>query len=157
MKPRIEDVEAILSERRIAVVGVSRTKGFGTYALRTLRERGWDALPVNAHADEIAGERCHRSLAELPEPPGAVLAVVPPAETERVVSECARLGIRKLWIQQGAESALALKRAEAAGMTVVAGACILMYAEPRGLHRLHRWLHDRRRTNGACARSTPAA
>ena len=34
----------------------------------------------------------------------ASVAVVPPAETKRVVEDCARLGIKHLWMQQGAES-----------------------------------------------------
>jgi predicted CoA-binding protein len=130
-------VESILGEKRIAVVGVSRGKGFGNAALHTLRERGWQAFPVNAAADEIEGERCFHSIGELPELPGAVLAVVPPAQTEKVVDDCLRLGVQKLWMQQGAESDAAIRRAEAAGMTVVHHACILMYARPRGVHRFH--------------------
>jgi predicted CoA-binding protein len=130
-------VEEVLSEKRIAVVGVSRTRGFGNAALKTLREEGWEPVPVNAHADEVAGERCFHALADIPERPGAVLAVVPPAETEKVVEDCLRLGVKKLWIQQGAESEAAIRRAEAGGMTVVHHACILMYARPRGLHRFH--------------------
>jgi hypothetical protein len=133
-------VEEVLQERRIAVVGVSRGKGFGNLALRTLRERGWQAVPVNARADTIEGERCFRGLAEIPDRPGAVVAVVPPAETEKVVDECLRLGVRKIWMQQGAESPAAIARAERAGMTVVHHACILMYAQPRGIHRFHAWL-----------------
>jgi predicted CoA-binding protein len=133
-------VEEILAEERIAVVGVSRQKGFGNLALRTLRERGWQAVPVNARADAVEGERCFHSLSEIPARPGAVLAVVPPAETEKVVDECLRLGVRKIWMQQGAESEAAIARAEQAGMTVVHHACVLMYAKPRGFHRFHAWL-----------------
>jgi predicted CoA-binding protein len=133
-------VEEILAERRIAVVGVSRGKGFGNVALKTLRDRGWQAVPVNARADEVEGERCFHGLSEIPERPGAVLAVVPPAETEKVVDECLRLGVRKIWMQQGAESEAAIARAEQAGMTVVHHACVLMYAKPRGFHRFHAWL-----------------
>lgn len=130
-------VESVLAEKRIAVVGVSRGKGFGNAALKTLRKGGWRAFPVNAAADEVEGERCFHSIAELPERPGAVLAVVPPAQTEKVVDDCLRLGVKKLWVQQGAESDAAIRRAEAGGMTVVHHACILMYARPRGVHRFH--------------------
>jgi predicted CoA-binding protein len=68
------------------------------------------------------------------------VAVVPPAETEKVVEECLRLGIKKIWMQQGAESDAAIHRAEAGGMTVAHHACVLMYAQPRGLHRFHAWV-----------------
>ncbi|HSN92263.1 MAG TPA: CoA-binding protein [Anaeromyxobacteraceae bacterium] len=137
MRPGVEE---ILAERRIAVVGVSRGKGFGNLALETLRERGWEAVPVNARADVVEGEKCFHGLSEIPGRPGAVLAVVPPAETEKVVDECLRLGVRKIWMQQGAESEAAIARAEKGGMTVVHHACVLMYAQPRGFHRFHGWV-----------------
>jgi hypothetical protein len=64
-------------------------------------------------------------------------AVVPPAETEKLVGECARLGVERLWMQQGSESEAAIRAAEAAGMSVVHHACVLMYAAPSGVHRWH--------------------
>jgi predicted CoA-binding protein len=136
-------IPSFLEEKRIAVVGVSRTRGFGNAVLKTLRARGWDAVPVNANADTVEGERCFRALAAIPERPGAVVAVVPPGQAERVVEDCLALGIRKLWLQQGAESEAAIRRAEAGGMTVVHHACVLMHAQPHGIHRLHRWLARR--------------
>jgi predicted CoA-binding protein len=139
-----ENIEAFLAQPGVAVVGVSRTRGFANGALRALREAGVRAWPVNRSADEIAGERCWRSLRELPEPVGAVLVVVPPAEAARVVAECGALGVRHVWLQQGAESAEAIALAREAGIALVHGACIRMYARPRGIHRLHRWLHERR-------------
>ena len=134
MKPGVEE---FLAEKRLAVVGVSRTRGFGNTAWHELRRQGYKAFPVNAAADEVEGERCYRRLADVPGPPRAVLAVVPPAETEKLVDECARLGVKHLWMQQGSESEAAIRAAEAAGLNVVHHACVLMYAEPRGVHRWH--------------------
>lgn len=134
MKPGVEE---FLAEKRLAVVGVSRTRGFGNTAWHELRRQGYQAFPVNAAADEVEGERCYRHLADVPGPPRAVLAVVPPAETEKLVDECARLGVKHLWMQQGSESEAAIRAAEAAGLNVVHHACVLMYAEPRGVHRWH--------------------
>lgn len=130
-------VQEFLAEKRIAVVGVSRTRGFGNIAWHELRRQGYEAFPVNAGADEVEGQRCYRRLADVPGPPKAVLAVVPPAETEKLVGECTRLGVRHLWMQQGSESEAAIRAAEAAGMSVVHHACVLMYAAPRGVHRWH--------------------
>jgi predicted CoA-binding protein len=138
------DIEAFLAERRIAVVGVSRTKGFGNTALRTLAAAGWDAVPVNAEADEVEGQRCFRRLEDVSPPPGAVLVVTPPASAVAVVEACARLGLRKVWLQQGAESEAAIRLAEAEGLILVHHACVLMHAKPRGVHRFHRWLHHLR-------------
>lgn len=137
-------MEAFLQERTIAVVGMSRGKGFANGAARALRAAGHRVLPVNDQADEIGGERCYRSVAAIPEPVGAVLVVVPPSRSAAVVAECVRLGIRKVWLQQGAESPEAIRVARDAGLDLVERECVIMYAKPRGIHRVHRWLHDRR-------------
>jgi predicted CoA-binding protein len=134
-------IESFLAERRIAVVGVSRTRGFGNAALEELRRQGWEAVPVNAEADELKGERCYRSLDDVPGPLGAVLCVVPPVRAFAVVQACVRRGVGKLWLQQGSESPEVIALAEAAGIQVVHHACVLMYAAPHGLHRFHGWLH----------------
>jgi predicted CoA-binding protein len=126
-----------LAQKHIAVVGVSRTRGFGNSAFRRLKQLGYQVYPVNSRADEVEGERCFHGLGELPIQPEAVLAIVPPAETEKLVEECGRLGISRLWMQQGAESTTALKRCEALGIHAVHHACILMYAAPTGVHRFH--------------------
>jgi predicted CoA-binding protein len=141
-------IEAFLAERAIAVVGVSRTRGFANTAATVLRDSGYRVFPVNERADEIAGERCYRALSAIPEPVGAVLVVVPPARSAEVVRICGKLGIRKVWLQQGAESPDALAAAVDGGVSCVARECVLMYVRPRGIHRLHRWFHDRRRRRG---------
>jgi predicted CoA-binding protein len=130
-------VESFLAEKRIAVVGVSRRAGFANTAMKSLRAGGWEVFPVNAVADEVEGEHCWHAVGQVPGPVGAVLCVVPPAETEKVVEDCVRAGIGKVWMQQGSESPAAIRRAEKAGMTVVHHACVLMYAKPAGVHRFH--------------------
>jgi predicted CoA-binding protein len=139
MLPRIK---AFLAQHCIAIVGVSRTRGFGNAILKTLTERGYELTPVNANADTVEGRPCFRGLAHLPQPVDAAIAVVPPLQTLSVVDDCIQLGIKYLWMQQGSESQEAIKRAEAAGISVVHHACILMYAEPKGIHRFHRWIHS---------------
>ncbi|MFT3915125.1 MAG: CoA-binding protein [Anaeromyxobacteraceae bacterium] len=134
MKPGIA---SFLECHRIAVVGVSRTSGFANVALKELRERGYEAFPVNEVADAFEGEPCYHSVAQVPGPVDGVLCVVPPAEAVRVVEDCARAGVKRLWLQRGSESDEAVARARAAGIEPVAGACILMYARPRGIHRFH--------------------
>lgn len=139
MQPGITE---FLAQRRVAVVGVSRGRGFGNTVFRTLRDRGYDVVPINANAETVEGVACYRSLTKLPAPVDAVITVVPPTQTQAIVEDCLALGIRNLWMQQGSESKDAIARATAEGLNVVHHACVIMYAQPRGIHRLHRWIHN---------------
>ncbi|MBZ5544903.1 MAG: CoA-binding protein [Acidobacteriia bacterium] len=135
-------VTDFVSQKKLAVVGVSRQgKKFGNMAFRELKAKGYKLLPVHPQAETIEGERCYPSLAALPEPVDGVLVVVPPAETEKVVREAAAAGIKRVWMQQGAESPAAIKFCEDNGLSAVHGECILMFAEPAAwFHRAHRWV-----------------
>jgi len=135
------DVNEFLSCQRIAVVGVSRSKKkFGNLAYRELKSKGFRLVPVHRDAEEIEGDTCVRDLASLPEPADGVLVVVPPAMATEVVRQAHVAGIRRVWLQQGAQSEEAVQFCRDHDMQVVANECILMFAEPAGfIHRAHRW------------------
>jgi predicted CoA-binding protein len=137
-----EFVSDFLAQRSLALVGMSR-KGnrFGNAIYRDLKAKGYAVYPVHPEAQEIGGERCWPNLRALPEKVGGVVIVVPPAETEKVVREAFQAGIRRIWMQRGAQSLEAIRFCEEENMPVVHGECILMFAEPAALfHRLHRGL-----------------
>jgi len=135
-------VQDFVAQRKLAVVGVSRKGGkFGNMAFKELRSKGYRLFPVHPQAETIEGERCYPALNALPEPVDAVLVIVPPAETEKVVREAAAAGIKRVWMQQGAESPAAIKFCEENDLAAVHGECILMFAEPAAwFHRAHRWV-----------------
>ena len=135
-------VDDFVAQRTLAVVGVSRGgKKFGNMAFRHLKASGYRLLPVNASAEVVEGERCYPALGALPGPVDGGLIVVPPAETEKVVRQAADAGIRRIWMQQGAESDAAIRLCEENDISVVHGQCIMMFAEPvTSYHRLHRWI-----------------
>ena len=134
-------VADFVGQRKLAVVGVSRQgKKFGNFAFRELRSKGYELFPVHPQAETIEGGRCYPSLRALPEPVDALLIVVPPAQTEQVVRDAATAGIRRVWMQQGAESPAAIKFCQENGIREVHGECILMFSEPLAWwHRAHRW------------------
>ncbi|MBI3950457.1 MAG: CoA-binding protein [Acidobacteria bacterium] len=135
-------VEDFVAQQTLAVVGVSRGgKKFGNLALKALKAKGYHVFPINPHAESIEGEQCYPTLKSLPERVDGVLIVVPPTETEQVVREAAAAGIRRIWMQQGAESEAAIRFCQENGLSVVHGECILMFARPvDSVHRLHRWI-----------------
>jgi uncharacterized protein len=131
-----------LAQRTLALVGLSRSgRKFGNAALRELRAKGYTVHPVHPEAETVDGQRCWPDLGSLPEPVGGVLTVVPPAETEKVVAAAHEAGISRVWMQQGSESAAAIRFCEEHDMAVVHHECVLMFAEPAAwFHRVHRWL-----------------
>jgi hypothetical protein len=134
-------IDGFLGSGALAVVGVSRSgTKFGNAVFQDLRDKGWTVYPVNPHADEIHGARCYHSVEELPEDVEGVVVVVPPDQSEAVVRQAAASGIRRVWLQQGAESEATLAACDELGLEAVSKECILMYAEPVGsLHRFHRF------------------
>jgi predicted CoA-binding protein len=137
-----KSIQAFLDNPSIAVVGVSRSgKGFGNAACRSLRTQGYRVYPVNWSAPTV-GVRCYSRLSELPERVNAVLVVVPPAQAVDVIRDAAAAGIHHVWLQQGAESPDVLRLGAELGLDVVAGECILMFAQPTGIHKVHRWLRQ---------------
>jgi predicted CoA-binding protein len=119
---------AFLAERRFAVVGASpdRTK-YGNKVLRCYLQHGRDAVPVHPKEPEVEGRTAYASLGAIPGGVGAVSIITPPAVTERVVEEAGRLGIRHVWMQPGAESEAAVRRARELGLNVISGGpCVLV-------------------------------
>ncbi len=135
-------ISDFLAQRNLALVGVSRSgKKFGNAILKDLTAKGYRVYPVHPEAAEIDGRTCWRSLSELPEPVGGVVIVVPPQETEKLVREVLKSRIPRVWMQQGSESAAAIRYCEENGIGAVHGECIMMFAEPAAfLHSAHRWI-----------------
>jgi hypothetical protein len=135
-----ESIHQFVTGKTVAVVGASATgKGFGSFAYSALKKRGYRVLPVHPTAPAIQGDACWPSLAKLPERVERLLVVVKPDATEAVLRDAAAAGVRRVWLQQGAESAAAFRAGEELGLDVVHGQCILMFAEPVGtFHKIHR-------------------
>ena len=135
-------VEGFLAAETLAVAGVSRSgSGFGNSVLKDLTAKGYEIHPVHPEVDEVGGVRCYRSIADLPREVGGLVLVVPPDQSEKLVRQAKDSGINRVWMQQGAESAEAIRYCKENGIDAVHGECIMMFARPTGVHRLHRWLN----------------
>jgi len=136
-------VEQFLAQRHLGLVGVSRSgKKVGNMVLRALTKKGYRVSVVHPEAAEIDGVRCVPSVSELPDEVGGLVLVTPSEQTEKLVREAAGAGVRRIWMQQGAESGVAIELCRESGIDLVHGECILMFAEPAGVHRFHRWIWE---------------
>ncbi len=118
--------------KRIAVVGVSRDpKQFSNMLWQELRQRRYEAVPVNPATDRIDGQQCYARVQDVVPPVEGVLIMTPPHVTDQVVRDCAAAGVRRVWMHrgggEGAVSRDAIAFCEANGIDVVAGFCPYMF------------------------------
>jgi predicted CoA-binding protein len=128
----------ILAESRtIAVVGASRHPDKVAFSVpRQILRHGWHVIPVNPYADEIWGQRCYHSLAEIPEPVDLVNVFRPSADAPDVARQAVAIGAKALWLQQDIRSAEARAIAEAGGLDYVEDHCIAVERAISALSRL---------------------
>ncbi len=138
-----EAAEEFLSNRRIAVTGVSRTAaGHGSNIVyKRLRERGYDVFAVNPNADEVEGDRSYHDLHSIPGGVDGVVIGTRPETAEGTIRECAELGIKRVWMHRSIGGGSVSDAATAYGrqhdMTVIDGGCPLMFGSTAdGFHKV---------------------
>lgn len=121
-----EKVRRILAKHRtIAVVGLSAQWHRPSYfAAKYMQEHGYRVIPVNPMYDEILGEKCYKSLRDIPERVDVVDCFRKSAEIPAIAEDAVAIGAKVLWMQLGVENAAARGRAEAAGLEVVENRCV---------------------------------
>jgi predicted CoA-binding protein len=133
----VRTAEQILRDSTtIAVVGASRHKGKEAHAvpLQMLRH-GWRVIPVNPFADEIWGQKCYRTLADIPVPVDLVNVFRPSDDTPEVAKQAAEIHAKALWLQQGIAHAESRRIAEEAGIDYVEDHCIAVERALRSLSK----------------------
>jgi predicted CoA-binding protein len=141
-----EAVDDFLRQRRIAVAGVSRSGAAAANSIyRKLQGAGYEVFPVNPKTDEIDGERCFATLADIPGGVDAVVISTHPDVAPDLVRQCAELGVDRVWMHrsfgQGSVSDEAVALCRERGIRVIAGACPMMYVQPVDVaHRCMRWV-----------------
>jgi predicted CoA-binding protein len=125
----VNDIVALLDhpDTVVAVVGATdHPAKYGGIIYRDLRAKGVTVRAVNPYRDQVAGDPCWRSLADLPEPPGIVNIVVPPTRTLAVLAECRDLGLKTVWVQPGAADSAVYEYLNSEGFDYLADACIMV-------------------------------
>jgi predicted CoA-binding protein len=139
------DIDDFLAQRRIAMVGVSRDpKDFSRQLFREMCRRGYDMVPVNLFAEELEGRECFQCLQVVRPKVDGVLLMTPFWDTERMVHDCAELGIPRVWMYRaqgrGAVNPEAIEFCKSHEIRVSEG-CPFMFLPATGvLHRAHGFL-----------------
>lgn len=111
------DLRPLFAPRSVAVVGASARGGIGRTVRDNLRVMGSATRChfVNPRYDELDGQPCYPSLADLPEVPDTVVVALNPLRAAAVVADAAAVGVPSLIIPgggvvEGGEAAARMQR-----------------------------------------------
>jgi predicted CoA-binding protein len=111
--------------RTIAVVGLSAQWHRPSYfAAKYLQDHGYRIIPVNPMYDDVLGEKCYKSLRDIPGPVDMVDCFRKSAEIPAIAEDAIAMGAKVLWMQLGVTNAQARARAEEAGLEVIEDRCV---------------------------------
>jgi predicted CoA-binding protein len=135
-----------LAQKRIAVAGVSRdSKQPANLIFRTLRDAGHEVFAVNPNAHQVEDSPSYHDLKSIPGGVDAVMIATPPGAALKVASECAEIGVSRIWMHRsfgkGSVSEEAVDFCRARGIEVIAGGCPMMFITDADVgHRCMRWV-----------------
>ena len=131
--PNADPILDILAKyKTIAVVGLSSNPVRPSYGVTEyMQSAGYHIVPVNPNEREVLGEQSYASLEEVPQKIEIVDIFRRPEEVPPVVDAAIRAGAKVVWMQLGIANEAAAKKAQAAGLTVVMDACILVEHQKR--------------------------
>ena len=129
MSAEVQELRTMLGDvRTIAVVGLSSRPGRPSFEVgRYLQEHGYRIVPVNPNETEVFGERAYASLLDVPDDVAVDVVDVfrRPEYTPEVARQAVAVGAKVLWLQEGIVSDEAQAIAEAGGLDVIMGICIM--------------------------------
>jgi predicted CoA-binding protein len=122
----INTLRRILSECRVlAIVGLSADWFRPSYfAAKYMLEHGYQVIPVNPKYPEILGQRCYRSLRDIPGKVDLVDVFRKPADVLPIAEDAIAIGARVLWQQLGVRNEEAAQKARAAGLESIMDRCV---------------------------------
>jgi len=122
-----DKIQNFIDSETFAVAGSFRnTSKYAYLIFSMLKTRGKKVYPVNPSCKEVDGEKCYPSILNIPGEVEAFSIVTPPSVTEKIVAEAKEKGIRKVWMQPGAESPEAVKFCRGNNISVIYNTCLLV-------------------------------
>jgi len=122
-------ISDFLAQKRFVVAGSFRNESKYAYKiLKMLKNKGYEVYPVHPTIKEVEGQLCYSSVKDIPCVIDVVNLVTPPTVTERILIECKERGIKKIWLQPGAENENTIKFCRENNMEVIYQVCVMMKA-----------------------------
>ena len=126
MTTDISNLRHILTHcHTIAVVGLSADRHKASYGVAAyLQRHGYRIVPVNPRYEEVLGERCYASLAQIPHPVDMVNVFRRTQDVLPIAEQAIAIGAKCLWQQLGIRNQEADALARAAGLDSVMNRCL---------------------------------
>lgn len=126
-----EITQLLLAAHTIAVVGLSPDRTRPSHGVaRALQRFGYRIIPVNPYVESVLGEPAVPSLEQLADVlgPDEHVDIVDvfrrPQHVAGIVSDCIRLRLPALWLQDGVIDIAAAERAREAGIFTIMNRCL---------------------------------
>ena len=113
-------------------MGLSRNSAKASYQVaKYMNSVGYHIIPVNPFADEILGEKCYKSLLEVPKTIDIIDVFRPSEEVSSIVNEAIIIKTivgspMVIWMQLGIINEDAARQAKEAGFTVIMDRCMMI-------------------------------
>lgn len=132
-----DQIREILEKYKvIAVVGLSNDPEKVSYKVSAyMQQHGYRIIPVNPFVEEVLGEKCYKSLLDIPVEIQKILEVVNvfrkaldvPPIVEQAIQLKSQFGMPfVVWMQLGIVNEQAAEAARRAGLTVVMDKCLMI-------------------------------
>ena len=113
------------TNRVIAVVGLSGDWFRPSYfAAKYMIEHGYTVIPVNPRYPDILGQKCYRSLRDLPVKVDIVDVFRKTEDVMPIAEDAIAISAKVLWQQLGVKNIEAAGNAEAGGLETVMDRCV---------------------------------
>jgi predicted CoA-binding protein len=125
--PTNADVKALLERsKNVAIVGISNKEDRASYQVaKWLQENSHFTLFfVNPVVDEVLGQKCFPSLADIPEQIDIVDVFRKAEDCPAVLEKAIAVGAKSIWLQLGISSDEVAANGMAAGLDVIMDRCI---------------------------------
>lgn len=110
----------------VAIIGASNDRRkYGNIALRAFRQQGYDVVPINPHETTVEGHRAYPSILDVPGVVDEATLYVPGDIGLTVIEDVAKKGVRRVWLNPGADDPRVVARARALGLDTVVACSIV--------------------------------
>ena len=139
MKPvNLSQIDTFLKNDTFLMYGVSRNKQkFGNVIFKELTQKGFKLFPIHSEMEMFENQKCYKNLTELSGHTESAIICTKPEKTARILEELKNYGVKYIWLQRGSADEEIITKANEDFQVMVCDKCILMFANPSGIHKFH--------------------